>query len=118
MTTEPIEVALDIEGLGLRTGGDGDFVTLPSGSDRAFFYNGQLYEVVQVIATIGKPVSLTGSLLFDLLAQIYGQTRAAGLLAASKRIGGAPPGIVLAGQKQPKLIYVKLRPQPVAAPNL
>lgn len=104
-----IEIALDIEGLGLRIGGVEDFIRLPVAGDSRYFYSGQRYDVLNVTETIGDPTSLSGSVLFDLLADMYGSEKAERLLAESKRIGGTPPALVRPGSSE-RLIYVKLKP--------
>ena len=55
-TAVPTEVVLEIEGKGLLSGGVDDFI-LPPGRGSEYFYEGNLYEVVHAIQTVGDASS-------------------------------------------------------------
>jgi len=64
------EVVLELDGKKLLSGGVDDFILAPArGSE--YFYEGNLYEVVHAIETIGDAASPQGSMLIDLLNVLY-----------------------------------------------
>lgn len=120
-TAVPTEVVLEIEGKGLLSGGVDDFI-LPPGRGSEYFYEGNLYEVVHAIQTVGDATSTKGSMLLELLGVLYPDAEHATNLfggmkyikksqietAPGQIITGASFGLVLAAQKE-RLLFLRLR---------
>lgn len=119
-STIKTEVVLELDGRKLLTGNLEDFVLDPSRGSQ-YFYEGNLYEVVVAIETIGDAMSPQGSILIDLLNTLYPDPNMAmGLFGAMKRVNGSQNqevtgGIVTAGlslvalaQKE-RLLYLRLK---------
>lgn len=80
------EVVLEIDGRRLVSGRRDDFIRDPVRGGH-YFYEGNLYEVVDVIETIGAPQSKLGSILAELLNVLYPDPRqAASMLAGMQRV--------------------------------
>lgn len=123
------EVVLEIEGKGLLSGGVDDFI-LPPGRGSEYFYEGNLYEVVHAIQTVGDAASTKGSMLLELLGVLYPDPeQATNLFGGMKYIKKAKvetePGqiiagggfcLVLAAQKE-RLLYLRLRLVHVGGPK-
>ncbi|MFA7340752.1 MAG: hypothetical protein WC028_28460 [Candidatus Obscuribacterales bacterium] len=115
------EVVLEIEGKGLLSGGVDDFI-LPPGRGSEYFYEGNLYEVVHAIQTVGDVTSTKGSMLLELLGVLYPDPEHATNLfggmkyikkaeiesAPGQIITGSSFGLVLAAQKE-RLLFLRLR---------
>jgi len=115
------EVVLEIEGKGLLSGSVDDFI-LPPGRGSEYFYEGNLYEVVHAIQTVGDASSTKGSMLLELLGVLYPDPdKATTLFGGMKYIKkaeapsepgqiltGAGFGLVLAAQKE-RLLFLRLR---------
>ena len=115
------EVVLEIEGKGLLSGGVDDFI-LPPGRGSEYFYEGNLYEVVHAIQTVGDATSTKGSMLLELLGVLYPDPEHATNLfggmkyikkteietAPGQIITGSSFGLVLAAQKE-RLLFLRLR---------
>lgn len=115
------EVVLEIDGKGLLCGGVDDFI-LPPGRGSEYFYEGNLYEVVHAIETVGDVTSTKGSMLLELLGVLYPDPEHATNLfggmkyirkpetetAPGQIITGASLGLFLGAQKE-RLLYLRLR---------
>lgn len=115
------EVVLEIEGKGLLCGGVDDFI-LPPGRGSEYFYEGNLYEVVHAIQTVGDATSTKGSMLLELLGVLYPDPEHATNLFGGMKyikkaevasepgqiITGASFGLVFAAQKE-RLLFLRLR---------
>jgi hypothetical protein len=115
------EVVLEIEGKGLLSGGVDDFI-LPPGRGSEYFYEGNLYEVVHAIQTVGDATSTKGSMLLELLGVLYPDPEHATNLFGGMKyikkaevasepgqiITGASFGLVFAAQKE-RLLFLRLR---------
>lgn len=114
------EVVLELDGRKLLSGSLEDFVLDPSRGSQ-YFYEGNLYEVVVAIETLGDAMSPQGSMLIDLLNTLYPDPNmATGLFGSMKRVNGSQTeettgGIVTSGlslvtvaQKE-RLLYLRLK---------
>lgn len=115
------EVVLELDGRKLLSGALEDFVLDPSRGSQ-YFYEGNLYEVVVAIETIGDAMSPQGSMLIDLLNTLYPDPNmATALFGGMKRISGGQSddnttggivttglSLVMAAQKE-RLLYLRLR---------
>ena len=120
-TADRTEVVLEIEGKGLLSGGVDDFI-LPPGRGSEYFYEGNLYEVVHAIQTVGDATSTKGSMLLELLGVLYPDPEHATNLFGGMKyikkaevasepgqiITGASFGLVFAAQKE-RLLFLRLR---------
>ena len=103
-TAVPTEVVLEIEGKGLLSGGVDDFI-LPPGRGSEYFYEGNLYEVVHAIQTVGDASSTKGSMLLELLGVLYpdpdkATTLFGGMKYIKKAEAPSEPGQILTGAGQ------------------
>jgi hypothetical protein len=123
-TNSPIktEIVLELDGRKLLSGRIEDFILDPSRGSQ-YFYEGDLYEVVNAIETIGDATSPQGSILIDLLSVLYPDAnQATYLFGAMKRVSGSqdePKGgsiaisslslsLVTVAQKE-RLLYLRLK---------
>jgi hypothetical protein len=115
------EIVLELEGRKLLSGRVEDFILDPSRGSQ-YFYEGDLFEVVNAIETIGDATSPQGSILIDLLAVLYPDTnQATHLFGAMKRVSGSQDeakggiaisslglSLVTVAQKE-RLLYLRLK---------
>jgi len=127
-TTIKTEVVLEREGKGLLCGAPEDFTFEPTRGSK-IFHEGSLYEVFDVIQTVGDATSAQGSMLLDLLGVLYPEPGMAtnvfgSMKHVSKPKSDAPKGLILAGgdglvlsAQQERLVYVRLKRLHISAPK-
>lgn len=124
MSNIKTEVVLELDGRKLISGSLEDFILDPKRGSQ-YFYEGDLYEVVSAIETIGDARSLMGTVLGELLRTLYPDAvQAATLAGGMKRINGGQtdisetaPGLALAGSvsllvaacEKERLLYLRLK---------